>query len=69
MENIPIIKEFKKKFYKENKKIPKQILESEVNLIINVIFFEMEYNKNIMDKLVKHNNFIDEFIYYFNNLT
>lgn len=61
MENIPIIKEFKKNFYKENKKIPKQILENEVNLIINILFFYMEYNKNIMDKLrKKYKNIIGE---------
>lgn len=55
MYHVPKIEEFKKKFYSDNKNIPKKLLENELNLVINVKFFNMLYHENIMDKLKKYN--------------
>lgn len=59
MKHVPKIEEFKKMFYNKNKNIPKSVLENEVNLIINIKFFNMIYHKNIMDKLKKYENIIN----------
>ena len=51
MKNAPIIELFRKEFIKKNKHLSKDVLENKVNLLINIKFFCMTYDKKIMNNL------------------
>jgi len=51
MKTVPVIELYKKEFFKNNKGLSKDELENIVNLLININFYDMVYDKKIMDHL------------------